>query len=120
MSYMWNWGIFFQLSPDGTHTYLQLLLFGAGWTLATALLAWVIALSAGAVVGVIRTAPVPWLVPPPAVSAAASGTAGRLSADSRPDTAAASSVEVAVMTTSCATTTAPLAMPVAAAAKSSR
>src|SRR6187455_2878615 len=62
MSYMWNWGIFFQLSPDGTHTYLQLLLFGAGWTLATALLAWVIALSAGAVVGVIRTAPVPWLV----------------------------------------------------------
>ena len=41
MSYKWNWGIFFQLSPDGTYTYLQLLLFGAGWTLATALLAWV-------------------------------------------------------------------------------
>jgi len=34
MSYKWNWGIFFQLSPDGTYTYLQLLLFGAGWTLA--------------------------------------------------------------------------------------
>ena len=62
MSYKWNWGIFFQLSPDGTDTYLQLLLFGAGWTLATALLAWVIALSVGSVVGVIRTAPVPWLV----------------------------------------------------------
>ena len=62
MSYNWNWGIFFQLSPDGTYTYLQLLLFGAGWTLATALLAWVIALSVGAIVGVIRTAPVPWLV----------------------------------------------------------
>ena len=50
MNYNWNWGIFFQLSPDGTHTYLQLLLFGAGWTLATALLAWAIALSVGAIV----------------------------------------------------------------------
>src|SRR5262245_21380372 len=62
MNYNWNWGIFFQLSPDGTYTYLQLLLFGAGWTLATALLAWAIALSVGAVVGVIRTSPNPWLV----------------------------------------------------------
>src|SRR4029078_3055466 len=62
MSYKWNWGVFFQLSPDGTYTYVQLLLFGAGWTLATALLAWAIALSVGTVVGVIRTSPVPWLV----------------------------------------------------------
>src|SRR5262249_5001342 len=62
MSYNWNWGIFFQLSPDGTYTYWRLLLFGAGWTLATALLAWIIALSVGAVVGVIRTSPVQWLV----------------------------------------------------------
>jgi glutamate/aspartate transport system permease protein len=62
MSYHWNWGIFFQLSPDGTYTYAQLLLFGAGWTLATSLLAWAIALSVGSVVGVIRTSPVPWLV----------------------------------------------------------
>src|SRR5215831_4647187 len=62
MNYNWNWGVFFQLSPDGTHTYLQLLLFGAGWTLATALLAWAIALSVGALVGVIRTSPNPWLV----------------------------------------------------------
>src|SRR6478735_9500547 len=62
MNYNWNWGIFFQLSPDGTYTYLQLLLFGAGWTLATALLAWAIALSVGAIVGVIRTSPNPWLV----------------------------------------------------------
>ena len=62
MNYNWNWGIFFQLSPDATYTYLQLLLFGAGWTLATALLAWAIALSVGAVIGVIRTSPVPWLV----------------------------------------------------------
>jgi glutamate/aspartate transport system permease protein len=62
MGYKWNWEIFFQLSPDGTYTYLQLLLFGAGWTLATALLAWAIALSVGTVIGVIRTSPMPWLV----------------------------------------------------------
>ena len=62
MSYHWNWGIFFEISPDGAHTYLTLLLFGAGWTLATALSAWIIALAFGAIVGVIRTTPVPWLV----------------------------------------------------------
>jgi glutamate/aspartate transport system permease protein len=62
MSYNWNWGIFFQLSPDGTHTYAQLLLFGAGWTLATALSAWLIALTIGSFIGVLRTAPSPWLV----------------------------------------------------------
>jgi hypothetical protein len=32
-----NWGIFFQTSPDGVHTYLETLLLGTGWTLATAL-----------------------------------------------------------------------------------
>ena len=47
---------------DGTYTYQQLLLFGAGWTITTALLAWAIALSVGAIVGVIRTSPIPWLV----------------------------------------------------------
>ena len=62
MSYTWNWGIFFDVSPDGAHTYLTLLLFGAGWTLATALSAWVIALVFGSIVGVLRTTPNPWLV----------------------------------------------------------
>src|SRR6476620_10331514 len=62
MNYNWNWGIFFQLSPDGTYTYAQLLLFGAGWTLATALLAWAIALSVVAVSLKKNTSPVPWLV----------------------------------------------------------
>ena len=36
MNYNWNWGIFFQTSPDGVHTYLETLLLGTGWTLATA------------------------------------------------------------------------------------
>src|SRR5262249_32541950 len=62
MSYNWNWGIFFDVSPDGTHTYLTLLLFGAGWTLATAFSAWAIALVLGSIVGVLRTTPHPWLV----------------------------------------------------------
>ena len=61
MKYNWNWGIFWQLSPDGHGTYLDTLLTGLGWTLATALAAWVIALALGMIVGVARTTPVSWL-----------------------------------------------------------
>ena len=62
MQYNWNWGIFFQTSPDGVHTYLGTLLLGTWWTLATALCAWVIALGMGSLIGVIRTTPHPWLI----------------------------------------------------------
>ena len=62
MHYNWNWGIFFETSPDGVHTYLTTLLMGTGWTLATALAAWALALSLGSLVGVVRTTPYPWLV----------------------------------------------------------
>jgi glutamate/aspartate transport system permease protein len=61
VKYNWNWGIFWQLSPDGHGTYLDTLLSGLGWTLATALAAWLIALALGMVVGVIRTTPVNWM-----------------------------------------------------------
>jgi glutamate/aspartate transport system permease protein len=61
VKYNWNWGIFWQLSPDGRGTYLDTLVAGLGWTLATALSAWVIALVLGMIVGVIRTTPVRWL-----------------------------------------------------------
>ncbi len=61
MKYNWNWGIFWQLSPDGRGTYLDTLLAGLGWTLATALAAWLIALALGMIVGVVRTTPVNWL-----------------------------------------------------------
>ena len=57
MNYNWDWGIFFRISPDGQDTYLLTLLHGLGWTLATALSAWVIALILGAIVGTIRTMP---------------------------------------------------------------
>jgi glutamate/aspartate transport system permease protein len=62
VNYYWNWGIFFQTSPDGVHTYLETLLLGTGWTLATALSAWCLALAMGSLIGVIRTTPNPWLV----------------------------------------------------------
>ena len=35
---------------------------GLGWTLATALAAWVIALAIGSIVGTLRTTPMPWVV----------------------------------------------------------
>jgi glutamate/aspartate transport system permease protein len=57
MKYNWNWGIFWEQAPDASGTYLGTLVTGLGWTLATALGAWVIALALGSVVGVIRTTP---------------------------------------------------------------
>ncbi|HXW41596.1 MAG TPA: amino acid ABC transporter permease [Xanthobacteraceae bacterium] len=62
MNYHWNWAIFFQLSPDGVHTYMQTLLMGAGWTLATATAAFAIALALGSLVGVMRTTPLAWMM----------------------------------------------------------
>ena len=57
MNYNWNWRIFWEASPDGVGTYMDTLLSGLVWTLATALLAWVMALILGAVIGTIRTMP---------------------------------------------------------------
>ncbi|HUN92637.1 MAG TPA: amino acid ABC transporter permease [Burkholderiaceae bacterium] len=57
MNYHWNWRIFWELSPDATGTYLDLLLSGLAWTLATSACAWIIALLLGAIVGVLRTLP---------------------------------------------------------------
>jgi glutamate/aspartate transport system permease protein len=60
MNYHWNWGVFLQLSPDGVHSYAHTLLAGLGWTLATALSAWVMALVLGVAVGAARTLPLAW------------------------------------------------------------
>ena len=57
MNYHWNWYVFFEPSPNGTGTYLDMLLSGLVVTIVTALCAWVIALVAGAFVGVLRTLP---------------------------------------------------------------
>src|SRR5690242_19142841 len=50
------------MEPGGTGSYLQYLIVGLGWTLATALAAWAIALTIGAVVGTLRTTPARWVV----------------------------------------------------------
>ena len=60
MGYHWHWGVLFEPEPGGTGTYLHYLLVGLGWTLATALAAWVLALAVGAAVGTVRTTPVRW------------------------------------------------------------
>lgn len=57
MNYNWNWGIFFQPNPMGTGTYLDMLLSGLWLTIRTGLLAWIIALVCGSIVGVLRTLP---------------------------------------------------------------
>jgi glutamate/aspartate transport system permease protein len=62
MNYNWNWGILLQPEPGGTGTYLYYLVVGLGWTLATALAAWVIALVIGSVLGTLRTTPMKWVV----------------------------------------------------------
>jgi glutamate/aspartate transport system permease protein len=62
VNYNWHWKVLFEMEPGGTGTYLQYLLVGLVWTLATALAAWVIALAVGAVVGTLRTTPIRWVV----------------------------------------------------------
>jgi len=61
VNYNWNWGVFWQPAPDGTGVYFWWLITGLGWTVATALLAWVIALALGSAVGTVRTMPFRWL-----------------------------------------------------------
>lgn len=63
MNYRWNWGVFWELSPEGNGTYLDMLLSGLNWTLVTALFAWIIALAFGSVIGVLRTLPRSWFSP---------------------------------------------------------
>ncbi len=62
MNYNWDWRVFLAAEPGGTGTYLKYLVVGLGWTLATALAAWVIALAIGSVVGTLRTTPYKWVV----------------------------------------------------------
>jgi glutamate/aspartate transport system permease protein len=60
--YNWHWRVLLEAEPGGSGTYLQYLIVGLGWTLATALAAWVIALAVGALVGTLRTTPLKWAV----------------------------------------------------------
>jgi len=62
MNYNWNWGVFFQETPDGDNQYWELLVEGLGWTLAVSAVAWIIAMAIGALIGTIRTTDRPWMV----------------------------------------------------------
>jgi glutamate/aspartate transport system permease protein len=57
VNYHWNWHIFLEPAPDGTGTYLDMLLSGLVLTLETAICAWILALLFGSIVGVLRTLP---------------------------------------------------------------
>ena len=57
MKYNWNWGILFEVSPEGKGTYFDMLLSGLVWTLTTAFFAWILALLLGVCVGVLRSLP---------------------------------------------------------------
>ncbi|MET0720945.1 MAG: amino acid ABC transporter permease, partial [Tardiphaga sp.] len=43
MNYNWNWGIFWEQTPEATGTYFASLMSGLGVTIALALCAWIIA-----------------------------------------------------------------------------
>ncbi len=62
MNYNWHWKVLLEAEPGGTGTYLQYLFVGLVWTLATAIAAWVIAITIGSVVGTLRTTPIKWAV----------------------------------------------------------
>jgi glutamate/aspartate transport system permease protein len=57
VNYHWNWHIFWEPAPNGTGTYLDMLLSGLLLTIETSICAWIIALVFGSVVGVLRTLP---------------------------------------------------------------
>lgn len=57
MNYNWNWHIFLEPNPTGSGTYLDLLVSGLWLTVKTALLAWVIALIFGTIIGILRSLP---------------------------------------------------------------
>jgi glutamate/aspartate transport system permease protein len=62
VNYNWHWGVLLETEPGGTGSYLYYLIVGLGWTLATALAAWLMALAIGAIVGTLRTTRLRWAV----------------------------------------------------------
>ncbi|MES2890134.1 MAG: amino acid ABC transporter permease [Pseudomonadota bacterium] len=61
MSDTWDWQIFLQDRGDGI-TYFEWLMSAWGWTLSVALLALVVALVLGSLMGILRTTPNRWFV----------------------------------------------------------
>ncbi|HEX7440194.1 MAG TPA: ABC transporter permease subunit, partial [Caldimonas sp.] len=61
MGSTWDWQIFLKDTGDG-RTYLEWLMSAWGWTLSVALLALIVALLAGSLMGILRTTPNRWFV----------------------------------------------------------
>ena len=60
MAYKWEWEVFLKDTGAG-QTYLNWLMSAWGWTLTVAVLAWIVAIGVGAVMGTLRTVPSkPW------------------------------------------------------------
>jgi glutamate/aspartate transport system permease protein len=57
MSYDWNWGVFLATTITGSGRYVEWVLSGLGLTVGISLLAWMIALVLGVVLGIARTVP---------------------------------------------------------------
>jgi ABC-type amino acid transport system permease subunit len=51
MNYNWDWGVFFKSTGVGSETYLDWFISGLGWTIAIAVVAWIIALLLGSILG---------------------------------------------------------------------
>ena len=60
--YKWDWSILLQPEAGGTGTWLHYLIVGLGWSIVTALCAWVIALVIGSIIGTLRTTSNAWVV----------------------------------------------------------
>jgi glutamate/aspartate transport system permease protein len=60
MDYRWNWSVFLHQATDN-QTYVDWLLSGLSITLALGLSAWLIALTLGTLLGIMRTLPNRWL-----------------------------------------------------------
>jgi glutamate/aspartate transport system permease protein len=59
VNYNWNWAVLFDPAPDGSGTYLHLILAGAATTIVLALLAAILALLIGVPLGIARRTPGP-------------------------------------------------------------
>ena len=57
MNYNWDWAIYFKSTGIGSEIYLDWFITGLGWTIAIALVGWIIALLLGSLLGVMRTLP---------------------------------------------------------------
>jgi glutamate/aspartate transport system permease protein len=62
VGYNWNWKILLAQEPGASGTFLHYLVVGLGWSIVTALCAWVIALLIGSLVGTLRTTTNAWVV----------------------------------------------------------